>query len=204
MATETKPKTSDEKSEPRKKPATAPNEIVRLSEDERVVRPVRERQFPSLYNESAQAIEIGERTIDNGDELGVAEPTMIHVKDFVTLARDLETEGEDAVHARNINAVRQYMVNQGIRPDAKVSFMGKTDLGGPPGRKSVALRYGVHAIPAVVATDFDVRHVTIPQEGPSATERAEYDASREDRLKAGHDAARAGTPEADRPNAPKE
>ena len=187
------------------KRATAPNEIVRLSEDERVARPVRDRQFPSLYSESAQAVEVGERTIDNGDPVtGVAKPTMVHVKDFVALKRDLETEGEDVVHARNINAVRQFIVNQGIRPDANVTFEGKTDLGGPHGRESVSLRYAVHAIPAVVATDFDVRHVTIPQEGPTATERAEFDAKREDRLKAGHDAAREGTVEAERPNAPKE
>lgn len=172
-----------------------PADEVRILED--VPQPpigVRARQFPSLYGE--QDVEVAERTIDRDeDENGTPEPTVLHVKDFVTLKRDLEFESEDVVHARNINAVRQYMVNQGLRPDADVVFAGETDLGGPPGRQSVSLRYEVRAVPAVVATDFDLRHTVITQ-GVTATERAEHDAKREERILAGYDALREGTPEA--------
>ena len=178
------------------------NEVVPLTDEgERRETALRARQFPSLYSEQGQAVEVAERTIDREEtEDGTPIPDVLHVKEFVALKRDLELEGEDVVHARNINAVRQYMVNQGLRPDADVVFAGSTDLGGPPGRQSVSLRYEVRAVPAVVATDFDLRHTVIRQ-GVTATERAEFDATREERIKRGYDALREGTPEAERPNA---
>ena len=150
----------------------------------------REVQHPALIGQPG--VEVAERTIDHDTE-----PTTMHVKDFVTLVRDYDPE-KDAVHKRNIVAVRQYMVNQGLRPDSDVVFVGETQLGGPAGRESVSLRYEVRAVPAVTAREFDQRHTVMDQDGPTPTERAEHDAKRVDRLLAARDAVRTGTPEAER------
>lgn len=155
---------------------------------------VRARQFPALFG--SPEVEVAERTIDHGEE-----PTSTHTKDFVTVRRDYDTGDKDAIHENNIRAVRQYMVNQGLRPDAKVQFEGEIDH--PFDKRSVVLRYTVGAVPAVVATDFDVAHTVVSTEDETATERAEFDAKREERLAASHNVLREGTPEAERPNAAK-
>ena len=60
------------------------------------------------------------------------------------------------------------------------------------------LRYTVPAVPAATTETFDQRHMVVVQDGPTPTERAEHDAKRVERLKAGHDARREGTDEGDR------
>lgn len=143
----------------------------------------RERQHPSLTRaDNGEAIEIAERTIDHDTV-----PTTQHVKDFVTTRREYDSEDHDAIHERNMRAVRQYMVNQGMRPDAKVVFLGESE--GPeirfrPDRRSVTLRYGVEAVPSVVAVGMEQVHTVIDQNGPTATQLAEYQAQREDRIRA--------------------
>jgi hypothetical protein len=140
---------------------------------------------------------VAERTIDHGTK-----PTSTHTKDFVTTRRDYETGDADAIHEANKRAVRQYMVSQGLRPDAKVEFEGEHNHPWDPA--SIVLRYTVGAVPAVVADTFDTVHTVVSTEDETATERAEHDAKREERLAASHNVLREGTPEADRPNAPKE
>jgi hypothetical protein len=157
---------------------------------ERRSRVPRERQHPALYGRPG--VEVAERTADTDTESADE-----FVKDFVTLKRDYDNE-KDAVHARNVNAVRQYMVNLGLRPGADVEFEGEHEHWDGV---SVILRYRVPAVPAVVATQFDQAHTVIPQTGETATQRAQHDAERVDRLRIGHDARRAGTPEAERPKA---
>lgn len=156
---------------------------------------VRARQHPALYG--SPDVEVAERTIDHGTE-----PTNVHTKDFVTTRRDWGTGDKEAVHEANKRAVRQYMVSQGLRPDAKVEFEGEHEH--PWDKASIVLRYTVDAVPAVVAETFDTVHTVVSTEDETATERAEFDAKREERLAESHNVLREGTPEADRPNAPKE
>jgi len=149
-------------------------------------------QFPSLAGEPD--VEVAERTIDYGNPTFGGDPlgTSQHVKDFVTPRRDYENE-RDAIHVRNINAVRQSMISQGIRPIGDVVFLGETDL---PDGISVALRYGVESIPAAVANTYDTQHAVVSQTGPTPTELAEFEAGRAARVVAARDLMRAGTVEA--------
>lgn len=156
-----------------------------------------ERQHPSLTNATdGEAIEVAQRSSDidtalpegesepGSDRTGDA-PTVTHVKDFVTTKREWDSEDHDAVHERNKRAVRQYMVNQGIRPTADVVFMGE-EVGDPirfrEDLAKVTLRYGVTATPAVIAVGMEQVHVVIDQNGPTATELAEFQAAREQRI----------------------
>jgi len=152
----------------------------------------RETQFPALAGEPD--VEVAERTIDYGSPTFGGDPagTTRHVKDFVTPKGAYEDEA-DAVNVRNINAVRQAMVNQGLRPDGDVDFEGATDH---PDGVSVILRYGVKAVPAVIASTYDTQHTVIGQTGMTPTESAEFEAGRADRIKAARDLMRAGTVEA--------
>lgn len=158
----------------------------RAQAEERRQRPARDRQFPSLYEKPD--VEVAERSADVDKE-----STGTHVKDFVTTRAQWGTADHGEQHKANINAVRQYMLANGLRPDADVTFEGEHDHPWDP--KSLVLRYEVSAVPAAVAVAFDVRHAVVVQDGPTPTERAEHDAKRESRLKAGHDAVREGTDE---------
>lgn len=149
-------------------------------------------QFPSLAGEPD--VEVAERTIDYGNPTFGGDPlgTSQHVKDFVVRRFEYDNE-KDAIHVRNINAVRQSMISQGIRPTADVKFLGETDL---PDGISISLRYGVEAIPAAVANTFDTQHAVVGQTGMTGTESAEFEAGRAGRVKAARDLLRAGTVEA--------
>jgi hypothetical protein len=159
----------------------------------------RERQHPSLTNAAnGEAIEVSERSSDvdtalppgqsgegSGSERTGDEVSTTHVKTFVTTKREWDSEDHDAVHERNKRAVRQYMVNQGIRPTGDVVFMDET-VGDPVRFREdlakVTLRYGVTATPAVIAVGMEQVHVVIDQNGPSATELAQFQAQREQRI----------------------
>lgn len=141
----------------------------------------RYRQHPALVGEPG--VEVAERSQDVD-----AQSTSTHRKVFVTLKRDYTSTDTDQVHLRNQTAVRQYMVNQGIRPDASVRFAGERDH---EDGVSLYLDYEVSAVPAVTADDIETRHTVIPTDGPTAAERATHDAQREDRIRASHDALRA-------------
>lgn len=141
----------------------------------------RYRQHPALVGEPG--VEVAERSQDTD-----AQSTTTHRKVFVTRKDDYTSTDTDQVHLRNMTAVRQYMVNQGIRPDASVRFIGAEDhFDGV----SLNLVYEVSAVPAVTADDIETRHTVIPNDGPTAAERALHDAQREDRIRASHDALRA-------------
>lgn len=139
------------------------------------------RQQPSLFGRPE--VEVAERTADTDE----AEATEF-VKDFVVPKAQFEREDPDAVHARNATAVRQYMVNQGLRPDADVRFVGSDDWWDGV---SVVLHYSVGAVPAAVATAFNLAHVVIPSNGPTPEQLAAHEAQKEQRILASHDALRA-------------
>lgn len=145
-------------------------------------------QFPALFGKPN--VEIAERSAD----VEKASST-VHEKVFVVPKADYDLDA-DGIHERNIVAVRQYMVNNGIRPDAKVTFAGEEDWWDGV---SVALRYTVDAVPASIAVSYDTAHTVMHQDGPTPTELAEFEAKRVDRLVAARDIIREGTPEADRP-----
>lgn len=190
MATDTeprKPKVTSRKAESPKAPLTERDPLILAADaDVAATTPTRLRQHPALYGDPA--VEVAERTIDHDEE-----PTSVHVKDFTVQASGWEIADKDAVHERNKTAVRQYMVNQGIRPDnAKVEFVGEKTYDELPG--SVVLRYSIAAVPAATAREFDIAHVVIPDDGPTATERAIHDSQREERIYASRDALRVGSP----------
>lgn len=148
-------------------------------------------QFPALAGEPD--VEVAERTIDYGNPTFGGEPlgTTRHVKDFVTRKFEYEQEKE-AVDRRNVNAVRNSMIGQGLRPDGDVVFESATDH---PDGVSVILRYGVKAVPAVVASTYDTQHAVVSQTGMTPTEMAEFEAGRVERIRKARDLMRAGTVE---------
>ncbi len=150
-------------------------------------RQLRTYQFPSLADEgSGIPVEVSERTQDT-----TVEPTGTHTKVFVTTSAEWETADKEDVHERNIRAVRQFMVSNGLRPDGSVTFSGEERFGGHPrrvGSESVALTYTIgDVVPTVLVNDeknYDLAHVVIEQEqNPyTATEQAEYEAGTSQRV----------------------
>lgn len=138
-------------------------------------------QAPSLVGRPE--VEVAERTQDT-DEAESGE----FVKDFVVRRDQFDAEDPDAVHARNATAVRQFMVNQGLRPSADVRFVGEEEHWDGV---SVVLRYSVGAVPAAVATSFNLAHTVIPENGPTPEQLAAHEAGKEARILASHDALRA-------------
>lgn len=128
-------------------------------------------QHPAIVGQPG--VEVAERTIDAEKPAN----TVVHTKTFVTPKATWGTEDQDAVHARNINAVRQAMVNQGLRPDADVKFAKAYDW--PyDGGISLGLDYEVKATPAVIAEKFDDRHLVVAQSGHTATDQVAIDEQR--------------------------
>jgi|SRR3954470_2608075 hypothetical protein len=150
----------------------------------------RTSQFPSLNGQ--EGVEVAERTADSDKETAT-----VFSKVFVVPRESYEngTADPDAVHQRNMTAVRQFMVSQGLRPSADVKFVGEEDYPADTTGRSVALRYEVPAVPAAVASAFEVAHVTIPHDGPNARANKELVDSHEDRVAASHAIRRVGTPE---------
>jgi hypothetical protein len=137
-------------------------------------------QSPSLVGRPE--VEVAERTQDT-DKAESGE----FVKDFIVRRDQFDAEDPDAVHARNATAVRQFMVNQGLRPDADVRFVGEEDHWDGV---SVVLHYSVGAVPAAVATSFGLAHTVIPSNGPTPEQLAAHEAKKEERVLASHDALR--------------
>jgi len=178
-----------------KRAAPAEDTTVAVTAEQRAaMRDPRVQQFPSLTDaDNGEQIEVAERTIDldtanEGSNLA----TDTHVKEFVTTQREWDSEDHDAVHERNMRAVRQYMLAQGLRTDAEVTVKDVIEVPSHredrPALGSVRLIYEVSAVPAVVSTEFDTRHMVVNQTGPTATELAEYEASREQRIRDSHTA----------------
>lgn len=182
MAEETKEKATPRRSKKDDAEDTTP--IFEETEEARL------HQFPAKVGR--EGVEVAERTSDQAED-----DSETHVKVFVLRkdAWDLESDdGKSEIHRRNINAVRQYMVGNGLRPGGDVSFVGEEEIASPrpdrPNLASVALRYEVGAVPAIVADELPTRHVVVPQDGPDAKENAEIDAERAARVRAAHDAVK--------------
>jgi hypothetical protein len=149
----------------------------------------RSTQFPSLNGQ--EGVEVAERTADSDETTAT-----VFSKVFVVPRESYENgPDQDEVHARNMTAVRQFMVSQGLRPSADVTFVGEEDYPADTTGRSVALRYEVPSVPAAVASAFEVAHVVIPQDGPDARANKQLVDSHEDRVAASHAIRRVGTPE---------
>jgi hypothetical protein len=122
-------------------------------------------QHPALAG--APEVEVADRSADQDDT-----PTLRHHKDFVIPARDYFPDGLD--HTANIDATRQFLINEGLRPTGDVTFDGAEKH---PDGYSMILHYSGPVIPAVIAGQFDVAHAPVRQDAPSATESVEADAA---------------------------
>lgn len=152
----------------------------------------RERQHPSLTGvEGGDAIEVAERTIDIDTATeGPEAATTQHVKDFVVPASEWpeDEEGRQVIHERNKRAVRQGLLNQGLRTTADVEFLGADEIPSPrkdrPLLGSVVLRYGVVATPAAVAEAFGEQHMIVTDGPFTDPEKAfEFEVGRDERLR---------------------
>lgn len=138
------------------------------------------KQQPSLYGRDD--VEVAERTQDTTSKTATE-----FTKHFVVSRAQYEAEDPDAVHSRNETAVRQFMVNQGLRPDADVRFVGEEDYWDD---SSVVLVYSVGAVPAAVARSFGLAHTVISADGPTPEQRAAYEARKEARVVESRDVLR--------------
>lgn len=99
-------------------------------------------QFPSVLGEPE--VEIAKRSQDI-DEAQASE----HRKVFVVQANPAGPDYDDDMHARNIDAMRQAMILQGLRPTEDGRFVGAEDH---PDGQSVCLTYACACVPAAIAT----------------------------------------------------
>lgn len=164
----------------------------------------REAQFPSRIGQ--EGVEVAERTVDIDtaeEEAGTS--SAVYIKKFVLLKREWDehtAEQKGTVHERNVRAVRQFMVGNGLRPTGATSFDGEevqeVAQTGRLSNDSVVLTYSTPATPTALTgsdvtedADIELLHTVIPQDGASAQEQADYEASTQDRVLAGR-AARLG------------
>lgn len=142
-------------------PAPTPEQEEKLTPDE-----ARQTQHPSLHGQTN--VEIAERTPDAElTKSGRRKTSKTHTKVFVA-PHGFNLDDYD--HTANIFAVRQYMLNLGLRPVGDVQFDGEsTNIDGV----SVDLTYSVDAVPSVIATDPDVVHTTVDPDGSPYLKRDE-------------------------------
>lgn len=164
----------------------------------------REAQYPSRIGQPE--VEVAERTVDIATaEEKAGTTSAVYRKRFVLLKREWDThtaEQKKTVHERNIRAVRQFMVGNGLRPtgdtklvDEKVTKVAQT---GRLSNDSVVLVYETPATPVALTgadvtpdSDIELLHTVVPQDGASAQEQADYEADTQARVLAGR-AARVG------------
>lgn len=117
-----------------------------LTEDE-----VIEEQFPSLIGEPE--LEIAKRSNDaeNDDERDTFR------KVFVLLKADYEGGDKSGIHEANEAAVRQFLINQGLRPLGPITHRAEKH----PDGHSINLVYLAKAVPAATTTDFEVAHARV-------------------------------------------
>lgn len=118
-------------------------------------------QFPSDMGKPN--VEVAKRSADVDKA-----SSSVHEKVFVLLRREWEKVDQDAIHEANKTAVRQYMASNGLRTDAKVTFVGEESVDEPslplnPYDESVGLRYRVAAVPARVAS-YEAGTMTFPED----------------------------------------
>lgn len=121
-------------------------------------------QHPSAVGEPE--IEIAKRSQDV-DEYRSGE----HRKVFVVQKNPLGDDYDDAMHAANIDAMRQAMISQGLRPVEDGHFVGAEEH---PDGQSVCLTYACACIPAAVATpEQSVVRVTVDDQHALEREQAQ-------------------------------
>jgi hypothetical protein len=110
-------------------------------------------QHPAL--DGHEGIEVAERS---QDETRLS--TTTHRKDFVLLASAYGSNDKDEIHRANIEATRQAMIGQGLRPTGDGKFVSSEKH---PDGKSITLTYEVPAKPSVVVTveEPDVLHAHV-------------------------------------------
>lgn len=100
-------------------------------------------QHPALDGgTTGEKIEIAERSQDESRPTAAA-----HRKVFVVLKSAWETTDREVAHLHNIEATRQYMIGQGLRPTGDGKHLSSEDH---PDGKSLILTYEVPATPAIV------------------------------------------------------
>jgi hypothetical protein len=114
-------------------------------------------QFPSEHGDDE--LEVARRSADTTEER-----TDTHTKVFVVPPG---TDVTDEVHERNIWAMRQYLINQGLRPEEDGRFVGQDEN---EDGVSIDLAYECSVQPAHVATDPEVKNATVATEGKTSTE----------------------------------
>lgn len=98
------------------------------------------RQFPSLSGEPE--VEIAERSAD------VERPASAeHVKVYVVQRNVDGADFDEAMHQRNIDAMRQSLILQGMRPTGDGQFVGQED---GTDAESVRLTYSIPVVPAAI------------------------------------------------------
>lgn len=122
-----------------------------------VERDTMQDQFPSEHGDDE--LEIARRSADVHEER-----SGVHRKVFTVPPG---TFVDDDVHERNVWAMRQYLIHQGLRPEEDGHFVGeeKHEDG-----VSINLVYEVSVQPAHVATDPAVSHAEVSPDGSTSTE----------------------------------
>jgi hypothetical protein len=130
-------------------------------------------QWPSLGDEAngldeKPEVEVAERSQD------VEAPTAkVHRKDFVVLKSawegDLAAVDVEQKHRDNVEATRQYLIHQGLRPTGDGKFAGKEDH---PDGVSLILHYDVPVTPAVIAEGDAVVHAHVTLDDQHEHEKA--------------------------------
>lgn len=123
-------------------------------------------EFPAL--DGSPEAEVAKRSQDQTETEAEA-----FRKDYVVLKRDWDertTVDKDATHLANIEAARQFLMSQGLRPTGDGSFVGEEDYGDGA---SVILHYDVPATPAVTATEETVAHAHVTLDDQHAQEKSD-------------------------------
>lgn len=113
-------------------------------------------QFPALEGEPE--VEVAKRGADNHEDSSTT-----HHKVYVLPADQYNPDEPGTLHEDNKRAMRQEMMNLGLRPTGDVSFDGATDHEEDNGR-SVDLAYSVGAEPAVTAYEYDEAHAFVNED----------------------------------------
>lgn len=118
----------------------------------------------------------GEEVAARSQDITDKKTSKVHVKDFVVLkstwAGDRKVGDSDA-HLANLEATRQGLISQGLRPTGDGKFAGEEDH---PDGVSLILHYEVPAVPAHEALEAGgetVAHAHVTLDDQHAAEKAE-------------------------------
>jgi hypothetical protein len=143
-----------------KKAAAAKKATVKKAEKDEHLDQLGTKETDGSTVEMSTEEEVAARSQDITD----ADTSDAFVKDFVVPGYGWdESVDQDETHRANLEATRQYLIHQGLRPTADGSFVGATDH---PDGVSVILTYSVPAVPAhealeVTGGDLTVAHAHV-------------------------------------------